>query len=165
MVRFKVIIFRILQVITPNTWPRIVGFLSNLSLPPRRSPRWTRKRSTVLSSRAFLPTLVILDGERFLFPWQVNMIPCQFGRHLLICCVSVKYFSPMTNVAIIRVGRDQHRIAWGGVTLLKEIDAWKIIPYVVHVSGTRLLCPSCVSSLITLNRNHQACATCSHCAQ
>lgn len=50
--------------------------------------------------------------------------------------LTVKYFSPMTNVAIIRVGRDQHRIAWGGVTLLKEIDAWKIIPYVVHVSGT-----------------------------
>lgn len=41
----------------------------------------------------------------------------------------------MTNVAIIRVGRDQHRIAWGGVTLLKEIDGWKVIPYVVHVSG------------------------------
>ncbi|KAF9450485.1 hypothetical protein P691DRAFT_798103 [Macrolepiota fuliginosa MF-IS2] len=51
--------------------------------------------------------------------------------------LTVKYFSPATNVAIIRVGRDQHRVAWGGVTLLKEIDGWKIIPYVVHVSGAR----------------------------
>ncbi|KXN84370.1 Ribonucleases P/MRP protein subunit POP5, partial [Leucoagaricus sp. SymC.cos] len=50
--------------------------------------------------------------------------------------LTVKYFSPMTNVAIIRVGRDQHRIAWGGITLMKEVDNWKFIPYVVHVSGT-----------------------------
>ncbi|KAF5359410.1 hypothetical protein D9756_002919 [Leucocoprinus leucothites] len=50
--------------------------------------------------------------------------------------LTVKYFSPTTNVAIIRVGRDQHRVAWGGVTLLKEIDSCKVIPYVVHVSGT-----------------------------
>lgn len=41
----------------------------------------------------------------------------------------------MTNVVIIRVGRDQHRIAWGGTTLLKEINGCRAIPYVVHVSG------------------------------
>jgi len=51
----------------------------------------------------------------------------------------VKYFSPMTNVAIIRVARDRHSIAWGGITLLKEIGTSKIIPHVVHVSGTSIL--------------------------
>ncbi|XP_006458877.1 hypothetical protein AGABI2DRAFT_200739, partial [Agaricus bisporus var. bisporus H97] len=50
--------------------------------------------------------------------------------------LTVKYFSPLTNVAIIRVARDQHRIAWGGITLLREVDGCRVIPFVVHVSGT-----------------------------
>jgi ribonuclease P/MRP protein subunit POP5 len=47
----------------------------------------------------------------------------------------VKYYSPTTNVCIIRVARDQHRIAWGAVTLLSSIEGQKYIPNVVHVSG------------------------------
>lgn len=50
--------------------------------------------------------------------------------------LTVKYYSPTTNVCIIRVARDQHRIAWGAVTLLSSIEGQKYIPYVVHVSGT-----------------------------
>jgi ribonuclease P/MRP protein subunit POP5 len=47
----------------------------------------------------------------------------------------VKYFSPTTNLCIIRVARDHHRIAWGAVTLLTGIDDVRVIPHVVHVSG------------------------------
>ncbi|KAJ4482239.1 hypothetical protein J3R30DRAFT_3681473 [Lentinula aciculospora] len=50
--------------------------------------------------------------------------------------LSVKYFSPTTNVCIIRVGRDQHKIVWGALTLLNGIESAKFIPNVVHVSGT-----------------------------
>ncbi|GBE90101.1 Ribonuclease P/MRP protein subunit POP5 [Sparassis crispa] len=50
--------------------------------------------------------------------------------------LSIKYFSPRTNVCIIRVGRDQHRIAWAGVTLLTAIDGQRYVPNVIHVSGT-----------------------------
>ncbi|KAH7911780.1 Rpp14/Pop5 family-domain-containing protein [Hygrophoropsis aurantiaca] len=50
--------------------------------------------------------------------------------------LNVKYFSPTTGVAIIRVARDHHRIAWGGVTLLTAVDGKKILPNVVHISGT-----------------------------
>ncbi|KDR80968.1 hypothetical protein GALMADRAFT_1117191 [Galerina marginata CBS 339.88] len=48
----------------------------------------------------------------------------------------VKYFSPTTNICIIRVARDHHNIAWGALTLLTSIDGAKYIPNVVHVSGT-----------------------------
>ena len=44
----------------------------------------------------------------------------------------------MTNVCIIRVARDQHRIAWAGVTLLSSLEGQKYVPNVVHVSGTLL---------------------------
>lgn len=48
---------------------------------------------------------------------------------------SVKYFSPTTNLCIIRVGRDHHKIAWGTVTLLKTLQGKSYIPNVIHVSG------------------------------
>ncbi|KAI0027288.1 hypothetical protein K488DRAFT_81181 [Vararia minispora EC-137] len=50
--------------------------------------------------------------------------------------MSVKYFSPTTNLCIIRVGRDPHKIAWGAVCLLADVDGRVVIPNVVHVSGT-----------------------------
>ncbi|CAL1715861.1 unnamed protein product [Somion occarium] len=50
--------------------------------------------------------------------------------------LTIKYYSPTTNVCIIRVARDQHQIAWGGVTFLSSIEGRKYIPNVIHVSGT-----------------------------
>ncbi|KAG2109102.1 hypothetical protein BD769DRAFT_1498274, partial [Suillus cothurnatus] len=50
--------------------------------------------------------------------------------------LTVKYFSPTTNLCIIRVARDHHRIAWGAVTLLASIHDVRVIPRVIHVSGT-----------------------------
>lgn len=49
---------------------------------------------------------------------------------------AVKYFSPRTNVCIVRVARDQHRTARAAVTLLAAIDGRRCVPHVVHVSGT-----------------------------
>ncbi|TDL25765.1 hypothetical protein BD410DRAFT_837228 [Rickenella mellea] len=50
--------------------------------------------------------------------------------------LTVKYFSPTTNLSIIRVAREHHRIAWGAVTLLKALQGKPYIPNVIHVSGT-----------------------------
>ncbi|KAF9230966.1 hypothetical protein BU15DRAFT_91013 [Melanogaster broomeanus] len=50
--------------------------------------------------------------------------------------LTVKYFSPTTNLCIIRTARDQHTLAWGAVTLLSSINGSRVIPHVVHVSGT-----------------------------
>ncbi|RDX46270.1 hypothetical protein OH76DRAFT_1457293 [Lentinus brumalis] len=50
--------------------------------------------------------------------------------------LTIKYFSPRTNLCIIRVARDPHKLAWASVTLMTTIDGRKFIPHVVHVSGT-----------------------------
>ena len=55
-----------------------------------------------------------------------------------VVSLSVKYFSPRTNLCIIRVARDPHKIAWASVTLITTIDGRKVIPHVVHVSGKSL---------------------------
>jgi hypothetical protein len=48
---------------------------------------------------------------------------------------SVKYYSPTTNVCIIRVARDQHAIAWAGLTLMTNVEGRRYIPNVIHLSG------------------------------
>ncbi|KAF8908907.1 hypothetical protein CPB84DRAFT_1766307 [Gymnopilus junonius] len=50
--------------------------------------------------------------------------------------LTVKYFSPTTNICIIRVARDQHNVAWAALTLLTIVEGVRYIPNVVHVSGT-----------------------------
>ncbi|KAL0948650.1 hypothetical protein HGRIS_010454 [Hohenbuehelia grisea] len=50
--------------------------------------------------------------------------------------LNVKYFSPTTYICIIRVARDHHKIAWGGLSLLTTIQGVRYIPNVIHVSGT-----------------------------
>ena len=48
---------------------------------------------------------------------------------------AVKYYSPATNICMIRVARDPYRIVWGAITYLSSIDGQRYIPNVVHVSG------------------------------
>ncbi|KZO98935.1 hypothetical protein CALVIDRAFT_535035 [Calocera viscosa TUFC12733] len=50
--------------------------------------------------------------------------------------LNVKYYSPVTNLCIIRVARDHYRTAWAGVTLLTSLNGETCIPRVVHCSGT-----------------------------
>ncbi|KAL5635037.1 hypothetical protein ACGC1H_002909 [Rhizoctonia solani] len=50
--------------------------------------------------------------------------------------LTVKYFSPTTQICIIRVARDHHTTVWGGLTLLRTLCGVPIIPHVIHLSGT-----------------------------
>ena len=110
------------------------------------------QRSQTKHSRQFRWLWV---GCRWVFPHRSTSL-CRFFSFFLTR-FSVKYFSPVTNVAIVRVARDRYSIAWGGITLLKEIGTEKIIPHVVHVSGTLIL--SIYFLILTLGRNHQTCPT------
>ncbi|KAJ7879002.1 hypothetical protein B0H14DRAFT_3082963 [Mycena olivaceomarginata] len=50
--------------------------------------------------------------------------------------ITVKYYSPTTNICIIRVARDHHKIAWGALTLMTAVEGTRYIPNVIHLSGT-----------------------------
>jgi len=50
--------------------------------------------------------------------------------------LQVKYFSPTTNLSIVRVAREPYRTAWAGITLMTAIKKQRCIPHVEHVSGT-----------------------------
>lgn len=73
-----------------------------------------------------------------------------------ICNQPVKYFSPRTNLCIIRVARDPHKLAWASVSLMTTIDGKKFIPHVVHVSGTSSVqFAPCSCLLRLLRRNYK----------
>ena len=61
--------------------------------------------------------------------------PISFATKLTRTGPAVKYFSPKTNLCIIRVARDPHKLAWASVTLITAIDGRRYVPHVVHVSG------------------------------
>ncbi|KAH7341892.1 Rpp14/Pop5 family-domain-containing protein, partial [Rhizoctonia solani] len=46
--------------------------------------------------------------------------------------VAVKYFSPTTQICIVRVARDHHITVWGGITLLRTLSGIPMIPHVIH---------------------------------
>ncbi|KAG8969856.1 hypothetical protein FRC03_000102 [Tulasnella sp. 419] len=50
--------------------------------------------------------------------------------------MSVKYYSPVTGMCVIRAAREHVRILWGALTLLTQIEGQMFIPRVVHSSGT-----------------------------
>jgi ribonuclease P/MRP protein subunit POP5 len=57
--------------------------------------------------------------------------------------VTVKYFSPMTNLCIVRVARGTAaNTTWAALVLLDRVGASgggqgrKVVPHVIHVSGT-----------------------------
>lgn len=74
--------------------------------------------------------------------------------HLQLTISLVKYFSPTTNLCIIRVARDHHRIAWGAVTLLTGIDDVRVIPHVVHISGMLLISGRVPMSFTSTTKRH-----------
>lgn len=100
--------------------------------------------STNLGASAQLegPKMTTADGEtnsKQIWTALKQSIIAHFGDTgwgAVAASLTIKYFSPHTNVCIIRVGRDQHRIAWAGVTLLTTVDGRRYVPNVIHVSGT-----------------------------
>jgi RNase P/RNase MRP subunit POP5 len=57
------------------------------------------------------------------------------GRFRPLCCRTVKYYSPTTQVCIVKVGREHVRIARGAITLLTNIDGVGVLPVVWYCSG------------------------------
>ena len=50
--------------------------------------------------------------------------------------IIVKYYSPYTNVAILRVSRDHFRHVWTALTFMTNIKSRPCIIRVLHVGGT-----------------------------
>ena len=89
-------------------------------------------------SRRLLSLIILshslLRLDRVARAWKcspiLTWVPVKKQKHK-----TVKYFSPKTNLCIIRVARDPHKLAWASVTLITAVDGRRYVPHVVHVSG------------------------------
>ncbi|KAJ7286517.1 hypothetical protein C8J57DRAFT_1287863 [Mycena rebaudengoi] len=79
-----------------------------------------------------------LDGQKIWAALRQSVLSNfgDIGWGSVALAITVKYYSPTTNICIIRVARDHHKIAWGAVTLLTSIEGSRYIPNVIHLSGT-----------------------------
>ncbi|KAG0048044.1 hypothetical protein BGZ83_006951 [Gryganskiella cystojenkinii] len=50
--------------------------------------------------------------------------------------MTLKYFSPHTNIGILRISREEVHIIWGALTFIKELKGSPCIIKVLHTSGT-----------------------------
>ncbi|TFK61455.1 hypothetical protein BDN72DRAFT_778160, partial [Pluteus cervinus] len=77
-----------------------------------------------IPAAATKPGASTLDGKSIHFAIKQSTI-ANFGDTgwgAIGLSLNVKYYSPMTNMCIIRIGRDQHQIVLGALTLLTSID-------------------------------------------
>ncbi|KAF9977640.1 hypothetical protein BGZ73_005356 [Actinomortierella ambigua] len=54
--------------------------------------------------------------------------------------LTLKYFSPHTNVGILRVSRDEANMVWGAMTFIRQIKGNPCLIKVIHVTGTIKTC-------------------------
>ncbi|KIM62721.1 hypothetical protein SCLCIDRAFT_1214830 [Scleroderma citrinum Foug A] len=96
--------------------------------------RWFLVEFIVVSRESSAP----LDGKQIHAALRQSIISNfgDAGWGAVGMALTIKYFSPTTNICIIRVARDQHNLAWGAITLLTNVNSIRVIPHVVHVSGT-----------------------------
>ncbi|KAG0203593.1 hypothetical protein BGX28_004196 [Mortierella sp. GBA30] len=59
-----------------------------------------------------------------------------YGAGITQRALVLKYFSPHTNIGILRISREEMHIAWGALTFIKELKGRPCIIKVLHTSGT-----------------------------
>ncbi|CAB4411944.1 unnamed protein product [Rhizophagus irregularis] len=72
-----------------------------------------------------------------------NSVQINFGDYGVGCIaasISVKYFSPFTNIGVLRISRDHYHIVWGAMTFITQIKTRNCLIRVLHLGGTIKQC-------------------------
>ncbi|KAG6889658.1 hypothetical protein C0995_015774 [Termitomyces sp. Mi166 len=112
---------------------------SSVSLAPSISSNYSKNRWFLVELIPVGQTNVpVLEGKHIWAAIKQSVINNfgDTGWGSVGLSLTVKYYSPTTNICIVRVARDHHKIAWGSITLLSSIEGTRYIPHIIHVSGT-----------------------------
>ncbi|CAG8437107.1 2275_t:CDS:2 [Funneliformis mosseae] len=72
-----------------------------------------------------------------------DSIKTNFGDYGVGCVaasLNVKYFSPFTNIGVLRVSRDHYHIAWGAMTFISQIKTKNCLLRVLYLGATIKQC-------------------------
>ncbi|KAF9933068.1 hypothetical protein BGZ75_005204 [Mortierella antarctica] len=138
MVRFKnrYLLFEIIYADTPLGWTSIPAATAsaieaaNQSLGPDQGVFGDTGRNNCrlppISSKDLINIFRTSIGDNF----------GDYGAGITQRGLVLKYFSPHTNIGILRISREEMHIAWGALTFIKELKGRPCIIKVLHTSGT-----------------------------
>ncbi|KAF9348075.1 hypothetical protein BGX34_002693 [Mortierella sp. NVP85] len=138
MVRFKnrYLLFEIVYADTPLGWASIPGATvlgtntSDQSEDPKKNPFGNTGRNNCR-----LPPLVNKDLMHAIKE-SINENFGDYGAGMTKRPLNLKYFSPHTNIGILRISRDEVHMVWGALTFIKELKGKPCIIKVLHTAGT-----------------------------
>ncbi|KAK3831772.1 MAG: hypothetical protein JOS17DRAFT_684277 [Linnemannia elongata] len=124
MVRFKnrYLLFEIVYADTPLGWTSIPASTS-LALPNATQPGEAADQNLLFALKDSI-------AENF----------GDYGAGLTQRPLTLKYFSPHTNVGILRISREEMHIVWGALTFINQLKGRPCIIKVIHTSGTIKKC-------------------------
>lgn len=74
-----------------------------------------------------------------------------FGWAAVAMSCQVKYYNPLTNLAIVRTPRGNHQAIMCAITLIRQIKKRSVQFRLIHLGGTIKQCQKCA---VTFNRRH-----------
>jgi len=80
---------------------------------------------------------------------SLELVHGSYGLGSVIGSLQVKYFNPVTSVALIRVSRDNYDILWSAMTFITQMRKRECLFRVIHLGGT---IRSCQKVLLEYNR-------------
>ncbi|KAF9169676.1 hypothetical protein BGX21_001706 [Mortierella sp. AD011] len=142
MVRFKnrYLLFEIVYGDTPLGWTSIPSTMvsaidaSRQSAGPDQSPFGDTGRNNCrlpqLSNKDLMHAIKDSIAENF----------GDYGAGLTQRPLTLKYFSPHTNIGILRISREEVHTVWSALTFIRELKGNPCIIKVLHTSGTIKSC-------------------------
>ncbi|KAG4305026.1 hypothetical protein PORY_001701 [Pneumocystis oryctolagi] len=96
--------------------------------------KWTESsvRKSISKTSIVLTPLDLLN----IIKEHVHLNFGDWGYGLVSASLSVKYYSPVTCIGILRISRQHYRLVWAALTLINTIHSQHVIIRVLQVNGT-----------------------------
>ncbi|KAI8596893.1 hypothetical protein EDD21DRAFT_342965 [Dissophora ornata] len=137
MVRFKnrYLLFEIVYVDTPLGWTSIPAPTTSATASHQSSESDQSPFGDTGRNNCRLPPLANKD---LIYALKDSIVENfgDYGAGLTQRPLTLKYFSPHTNIGILRISREEVHIVWGALTFIKELKGKPCIIKVLHTSGT-----------------------------
>ncbi|KAG0315801.1 hypothetical protein BGZ99_007253 [Dissophora globulifera] len=138
MVRFKnrYLLFEIVYADTPLGWSSIPAPIVSASEAPHYSDDSDHSPfGDTGRNNCRLPSLANKD-LMYAIKDSITENFGDYGAGITQRPLTLKYFSPHTNIGILRISREEVHIVWGALTFIRELKGKPCMIKVLHTSGT-----------------------------
>ncbi|KAG0299521.1 hypothetical protein BGZ98_009964 [Dissophora globulifera] len=153
MVRFKnrYLLFEIVYADTPLGWSSIPAPIVSASEAPHYSDDSDHSPfGDTGRNNCRLPSLANKD-LMYAIKDSIAENFGDYGAGITQRPLTLKYFSPHTNIGILRISREEVHIVWGALTFIRELKGKPCMIKVLHTSGNIIILAYNDADLMTLH--------------